>query len=169
MGLLKVFHFNNSLISEKDVETLYEMIKDTDSLVVHNTLLVLNEILKKDDGGIAINSKMIIYLLNRIRDFNDWGQSTILELVSRFTPKDETQLYDILNILEDRLKHSSSSIVLGCIKIFLNFTKDNNKIYNQVLQRLKDPLITLISSGEISGNHELSYVILTHIHIILLK
>ena len=43
------------------------MIKDTDSLVVHNTLLVLNEILKKEDGGIAINSKMIIYLLNRIR------------------------------------------------------------------------------------------------------
>jgi len=67
MGLLKVFHFNSSLISEKDVETLYEMIKDTDSLVVHNTLLVLNEILKKEDGGIAINSKMIIYLLNRIR------------------------------------------------------------------------------------------------------
>ena len=67
MGLLKVFHFNSALISEKDVETLYEMIKDTDSLVVYNTLLVLNEILKKEDGGIAINNKMIIYLLNRIR------------------------------------------------------------------------------------------------------
>jgi len=67
MGLLKVYHFNSSLISEKDVETLYEMVKDTDSLVVHNTLLVLNEILKKEEGGISINNKMIIYLLNRIK------------------------------------------------------------------------------------------------------
>ena len=66
MGLLKVFHLNSKLISDKDIDTLYEMIKDSDPLVVTNTIFVLNEILKAE-GGIAISNKMIVYLLNRIK------------------------------------------------------------------------------------------------------
>ena len=66
MGLLKVYHLNSKLISDKDIDTLYEMIKDSDPLVVTNTLFVLNEILKAE-GGIAISNKMIVYLLNRIK------------------------------------------------------------------------------------------------------
>ncbi len=66
MGLLKVFHLNPKLISDKDIDTLYEMIKDSDPLVVTNTLFVLNEMLRAE-GGIAISNKMIVYLLNRIK------------------------------------------------------------------------------------------------------
>lgn len=97
MGLLKVYHLNPKLITEKDIETLYEMIKDKDSIVVTNTLNVLNEILKKE-GGISISSKMIIHLLNNLKEFNEWGQNVVLEIVSRYTPKDEEQLYAILVI-----------------------------------------------------------------------
>ena len=89
--------------------------------------------------------------------------------MSKFSPKDEDQLFDILNILEDKLKHSCAAIVLACTKVFINFTKDNDFIYQQVLKRLKDPLITLMTSGEISGNYEMSYIILSHIYIIILK
>jgi len=79
IGLLKVFHLNPKLISEKDIETLYEMIKDKDSIVVTNTLNVLNEILKKE-GGISISSKMIIHLLNNLKEFNEWGQNVFWKL-----------------------------------------------------------------------------------------
>jgi AP-4 complex subunit beta-1 len=168
MALLKVYHLNPKLITEKDIDTLYEMIKDKDPLVVMNTLYVLNEILKKE-GGIAISGKMIIHLLNILKEFNEWGQNIILELVSRYTPKDEEQLYSILNVLEDKLKHSSAAIVLACTRVFINFTKDNDFIYGQVLKRLRDPFITLMTSGEISGNNEMSYVILSHINIIINK
>jgi vesicle coat complex subunit len=95
VGLLKVYHLNPKLISDKDIDTLYEMIKDKDNLVVMNTLFVLNEILKKE-GGIAVSGKMIIHLLNILNDFNEWGQNMVLELVARFQPKDEDQLYSIL-------------------------------------------------------------------------
>ena len=81
MALLKVYHLNPKLISEKDIDLLYEMIKDKDPLVVMNTLYVLNEILKKE-GGIAISGKMIIHLLNILKEFNEWGQNMVLELVS---------------------------------------------------------------------------------------
>jgi hypothetical protein len=48
------------------------MIEDKENLVVMNTLFVLTEILRPE-GGIAISGKMIIYLLNILNDFNEWG------------------------------------------------------------------------------------------------
>jgi AP-4 complex subunit beta-1 len=59
--------------------------------------------------------------------------------------------------------------VLACIKIFINFTKDNEFLYSQVLKRLRDPLVTLMTSSEISGNNELCYTILSHIYVIIQK
>jgi AP-4 complex subunit beta-1 len=48
------------------------MIKDNDTLVIINAIEALNEILV-NEGGMAVSSKMIIYLLNRIKEFNEWG------------------------------------------------------------------------------------------------
>lgn len=97
MALLKVYHLNPKLISDKDIDTLYELIKDKDPMVVMNTLYVLNEILRKE-GGIAISNKMIIHLINTLKEFNEWGQNMVLDLVSRYTPRDEDQLYSIMVI-----------------------------------------------------------------------
>jgi len=48
------------------------MIRDPDTLVVANSIEALREILM-DDGGIAISSKMVIYLLNRLKEFQECG------------------------------------------------------------------------------------------------
>jgi AP-4 complex subunit beta-1 len=144
------------------------MIKDNDTLVIVNSIEALNEILI-NEGGMAISSKMIVYLLNRIKEFNEWGQTVILELLSRFKPKTDQELFDIMNLLEDRLKHSCSAIVLGTLKVFMNFTKDQPKIYQQVVERSRSPLITLASSSEISGSYEVTFVVLSHIHFITSK
>ena len=74
------------------------MIKDKDQLVVINAIHALNEILT-DEGGIAVNVKIIHHLLNRLHTFNEWSQATILEVVARYKPsgnnaKDET--FDIM-------------------------------------------------------------------------
>eukprot|EP01084_Bolivina_argentea_P065699 119751_1 len=86
-------------------------IKDT--LVVVNSIHALNEILA-DEGGMAV--KIIHHLLNRLHTFNEWGQMSILELVSRYKPtgpKSKDEIYDIMNLLEDRLRHSNSALVLA--------------------------------------------------------
>lgn len=95
MALLKVYHLNPKLISDKDLEHLYELIRDKDPLVVTNTLYVLGEILKKE-GGIAISEKMVVHLLNSFKEFNEWGQNMVLELVARFTPKTNELKYNIM-------------------------------------------------------------------------
>ena len=38
-----------------------------------------------------------------------------------------------MNLLEDRFKHASSSVVLGTVKVFLHLTKDEMGLYRQVL------------------------------------
>ena len=168
IALLKVYHLDPKLLTNKDYDTLYEMIGDKDSLVVMNVLYVLGEILKKE-GGIQITGKMIIHLLSMFNELNEWGQCVVLNLISKYKPKDEKQMFDIMNILEEYLKSSSSAIVLGVTKVFINFTKENDVLYPQVIKRLRDPLITLLSGCEISSNPELAYAILAHIYFLILK
>ena len=168
IALLKVYHLNPKLITERDIDTLYEMIGDKDAIVVMNVLFVLNEILKKD-GGIMLSVKMLNHLLNIFKELNEWGQCIVLDLIAKFTPKDQKQMYDIMNILEEHLKHSSSAIVLGVTKVFINFTKDNDTLYPVVIKRLRDPLITLLSACDTSGSYEMEYSILSHIYFLILK
>ena len=168
IALLKVYHLNPKLIAERDIDTLYEMIGDKEPIVVMNVLFVLNEILKKE-GGIALSVKMLNHLLNIFNVLSEWGQCIVLELISKFTPKDQQQMFNIMNILEEHLKNSSSAIVLGVTKVFINFTKDNDVLYPQVIKRLRDPLITLISACDTSGSYEMEYSILSHIYFLILK
>ena len=74
-----------------------------------------------------------------------------------------------MNLLDDNIKHSSPTIVVSCAKIFLNYTADLDKIHEQVYLRIKDPLITLLTSCETSGNYEQMYVILAHIKALIQK
>ena len=167
-ALLKVYHLNPKLITDKDIDLLYEMIGDKDPLVVMNVLFVLGEILKKE-GGIVLSNKMVNHLLNIFNQLNEWGQVTVLSLLSKFTPKDQQQMFDIMNILEEYLRTSSGAIVLGVTKVFINFTKDNEVLYPQVIKRLRDPLMTLLSGCAIQNTPEIEYAILCHIYFLILK
>jgi len=87
--------------------------------------------------------------------------------LSKYEPKEDKEMFGIMNLLEERLKHSCSAIVLAVIKVFMNFTKNKPNIYDQVINRIKVPLITLASISE--GNFEVMYTILCHIKFIASK
>jgi AP-4 complex subunit beta-1 len=114
----------------------------------------LNEIEEKK-GGCEPSEEIVITLLNRIKDFNEWGQSTILDLVARFEPDNEDLKFDIMNLLEDRLKHASSSVLLGAVKVFINLTKDDKNLSRDVHERLAGPLITTMASAGTTENYEI--------------
>ena len=169
IGMIKLHKYAKNLVIGTNLEnSLYELIRDPDPNVSINAIIALNEILE-EEGGIAINRRMIIYLLNRINQYTDFGQSTVFELVSKYVPHGEDEMLDILNILEERLKHSSSSVVLGCIKVFLNYTRDNQLMTSQVYSRIQSPLVTLFASAEATSAYELAYCVLAHIHLIITK
>lgn len=164
IGLLKLFRFNKATVLENDtfINTLYELIRDSDSVVSTNAILVLNEVLE-DEGGIAVNRRIVIYLLNRLPQYNEFSQSVVFDVVNRLVPTDDEEKFDIMSALEDKLRHASSSVVLGCIKVFLNYTKDDPVLLKQVFTRVGSILITHVVGAAVSGSQELCYCVLCHI------
>ena len=114
--------------------------------MVSNCVSALNEILH-DEGGMAINRPIIHHLLNRMKEFNEWSQCVVMELVARYTPETQPEIFDIMNILEERLKHSNSAVVLAATKVFLNLTQDLPTVHKQVYERLRAPMLTLMTGG----------------------
>lgn len=161
IGVAKLYRINPAIVKATDsdlVDILYNVLKDKDTAVIANAITALNEILMSE-GQMAINTQIIMYLLNRIREFNEWGQCIVLDLVARYAPATNEEMFDIMNVLEDCLKYSNSAVVLGASKVFLNFTKKIPKIHSEVYKRLKEPLLTLMTGP----STELSFVVLAHI------
>lgn len=71
-------------------------------------------------------------IMFRIRDFNEWAQCIILEMASKYVPPDSNEIFDILNLLEDRLQHANGAVVLATIKLFLQLTLDMTDVHQQV-------------------------------------
>jgi AP-4 complex subunit beta-1 len=42
----------------------------------------------------------------------------------------DEEMLDIMNLLDDRLKHSCAAIVLGTMKVFLNYAKTDGELAN---------------------------------------
>lgn len=170
IGCIKLFHMNKSMFKKQTgyLEKLYDLTADVDSLVVINAIEAINEI-QADKGGIDITRSLVINLLNRIKDFNEWGQSVILDMCAKYKPETKDEMFDIMNLLEDRFKHASSSVVLGAIKVFLHLTDGEAELSKQVYLRMQAPLITLMTSSETTESYEVSYNVLSHIHLLVLR
>lgn len=147
-----------ALVAGDTVNTLYNMLRDRDPQVVCNCICAINEILQ-DEGGMAINKPIIHHLLNRMREFNEWSQCIVLELVAKYKPDSQQETFDMMNVLEERLKHSNSAVVLATTKVFLHLTQDMPAVHSQVYARLKAPMLTLMTGGVF----EQGFVCLKHI------
>ncbi|KAE8876273.1 Beta-adaptin-like protein A [Phytophthora fragariae] len=167
IGILKVYSLNPEIIKESDmIDTLYNMIRDRDPQVVSNCLVALNEIMA-DEGGIAINQPIVMHLLSRITDFNEWGQCNILEIVAKYKPTGPDEVFTIMNTLEQCLRVSNSAVVLATAKCFFNLTQTRGmeQIQDQVHERMRQPLLTLMAGG----SHEINYCVLHHILLLVGK
>ena len=96
-------------------------------------------------GGVVITKKMASYLIGRLKDFNEWGQSMILTLLKKYEPSSDKEMFNIMNVLDDRLRKSCSAVVYAAISLFLKYTTGRPKLYQQVIGRIANPLITLMT------------------------
>lgn len=164
-GVAKLYLQDPEAVKSSDLtDVLYNMLKDKDPNVICNCICSLNEILASE-GGMVFNQQIIRYLLNRIRDFNEWAQCVVLQMVSQYTPESEEEMYDIMNLLEDRLNVSNSAVVLGTTKVFLNYTKDLPDVHTEVCKRLKAPLLTQMTAG----GPEIGYSICGHLKLLIAR
>ncbi|KAJ4458211.1 Adaptor protein complex 4 (AP-4); beta subunit [Paratrimastix pyriformis] len=155
---IKLFHISPATFKENNlVDTLYEMIRDRDATVAGNCVAALNEILA-GDGGIQINRPLVTYMLNRLGEFNEWHAMRVLELLQGYAPQSEEELYDIMNLLEDRFRHAHSGVMFGVAAVFLKFARPHARLHEDVCRRIVDPLVTFLSTSP----PEIAYVCLAH-------
>eukprot|EP00040_Diaphanoeca_grandis_P001303 m.18080 g.18080 ORF g.18080 m.18080 type:complete len:808 (+) comp11828_c0_seq1:105-2528(+) len=165
MGCVKLFYTSEQIIHECNIpDTLYSMLKDPDHLVVANCVIALEEILA-NEGGIVLTREIAHRLLTGLHDFNEWCQSVIMGILVRYVPTDEDEVFDILNILESRLRHSNSGVILAAARLFLHLTRNMSDMHEDIYQRLKVPLITQMASG----SSELCFMCLSHLELLLSK
>lgn len=162
--MLKVHDLAPEMLAETEIldEVRRMLATDRDAAVVANCLIVLKEI----DGEPAMATKQNVYgLINRIKDFSEWSQVTILEVVALYPPQDKSETFDIMNALEDRLQHANSAVVLATVKVFLRATLDMADVHQQVFERLKAPLLTLAAAG----SAEPAYAVWAHLHLLVTR
>lgn len=176
MGVLKLYHISASTCVDADFpQTLkHLMLNDSDTQVVANCLTALQEIWSAEASTSeeasrereALLSKPVVYhFLNRIREFSEWAQCLVLDLAAKYVPSDNNEIFDIMNLLEDRLQHANGAVVLATIKLFLQLTLSMADVHQQVYERIKAPLLTLVSSG----SPEQSYAVLSHLHLLVMR
>ncbi|XWS70343.1 hypothetical protein CRYUN_Cryun03dG0039900 [Craigia yunnanensis] len=176
IGVLKLYHISVSTCVEADFPSILKhlMLNDSDTQVVANCLSALQEIWSAEastseeasrEREALISKPVIYYLLNRIKEFSEWAQCLVLELITKYVPSDSSEIFDIMNLLEDRLHHANGAVVLATIKVFLQLTLSMTDVHQQVYERIKAPLLTLVSSG----SPEQSYAVLSHLHILVMR
>ncbi|XP_065187426.1 AP-4 complex subunit beta-1-like [Sycon ciliatum] len=165
LGCVKLYYVDQQLITDLNiVDRLYRMLRDTDPQVICNCVIALDEMLA-NEGGIVVNKSIAHHLLNMLKDFNEWSQSLILRVLSRYKPADEDEMFDILTMLDERLKHANSGVVLSTIQLFLQLTQNMPEVQEDVYERIRAPLVTLVRSG----TAELAYACLHHMQLLITR
>lgn len=60
----------------------------------------------------------------------------MLELAAKYVPSDSNEIFDIMNLLEDRLQHANGAVVLATTKVFLQLTLSMADVHQQVNVKL---------------------------------
>ena len=74
---------------------------------------------------------------SHLQDFSEWGQCQVLELASHHRPSGEQEVYDLMNVLDDRLCHSNSAVAMATIKVFLHLTLSMPATHQQARRPLQ--------------------------------
>ncbi|KAL5227652.1 hypothetical protein ABZP36_015917 [Zizania latifolia] len=176
VGAAKLYHISATACLDADLPAALKalMLSDPDAQVVANCLHALQEIwtLEASNSEAAAreietlySKPVVFYFLNKIKEFSEWAQCLVLELASKFLPSDNNEIFDIMNLLEDRLQHANGAVVLATIKVFLHLTMSMTDVHQQVYERIKAPLLTLVGAG----SPEQSYSVLCHLHLLVMR
>ncbi|XP_072034010.1 AP-4 complex subunit beta-1-like [Amphiura filiformis] len=159
LGCVKIHQMNPQFIANHGlIDQLYDMLRDSDVIVVTNCLGALEELLA-DKGGVVINQRLAHFLVNRLTNLTEWGQCFVLQTLLKYTPDNEDEVFDIMNVIDLYVKHTNSGVSMAAITLMIHLTQDLSSIGQDVYRRIKGPLLILLSSE----HPELVYSSLCHI------
>ena len=143
-------------------DKLHSMLRDSDPHVCCNSLQVIDEILE-EEGGIVMTKQLLFPLLNRLHDFNEWQKCLVINMVHKYTPASEEEMFNIMNLLEESLWGSNCAVILAATHLFLSLTQNLPQLHRQVYTRLKEPLLTITATAPM----ETAFTCLCHLKLLI--
>lgn len=66
-----------------------------------------------------------------MQEFSEWAQCQVLDIVAQYPPASEQEVFDIMNVLDDRLSHANSAVAMATVKAFLHLTINMTATHQQ--------------------------------------
>ncbi|KAJ1481640.1 armadillo-type protein, partial [Baffinella frigidus] len=148
-----------TVVERRLVPQIVNLIDDRDPQVVANSMYALQELQGTAGLNMLLQRGTVTKLLKRLREFNEWSQCQVLQVIADFQAESDEEVYEVMDFLDERLRHGNSAVVLGTVKVFLNLTADKPGVRRQVAERIKGPVMNLVTGG----SPEVASVLLAHI------
>jgi len=170
----KLYDIAASLVEERGfLETLHDLISDSNPSVVANGVAALSEIAETSGRDVMkISTSVLQKLLAALNECTEWGQVFILDSLAKYQPTDGREAEGIIERVTPRLQHANSAVVMSAVKVILSYMEimtaggmgaENDTIRN-LTRKLAPPLVTLLNSEP-----EIQYVALRNINLIVQK
>merc|ERR1719410_353688 len=165
----KLYDIAPSLVSERGfLETLHDLISDSNPSVVANAVASLSEITETSGKDVMkISEAELQKLLAALNECTEWGQVFILDSLAKYTPADGREAEGIIERVTPRLQHANSAVVMSAVKVILSYMEvlqRNSDAVRNLTRKLAPPLVTLLNSEP-----EIQYVALRNINLIVQK
>lgn len=166
----KIYDIHPQLVEEQFdfISILQKMVKEEgNSLVLANTICALNEIsITKGVEQLKLDWKSVKGLLTAIYDNNEWCQIYLLEAISKYTPKDQEEINELIERVLPSISHGNTGVVLTAIKILVKLLDivDNTDTIRSVCKKITTALGTLLSDKP-----EIQYIALKSMNLLIYK
>ncbi|PCH42887.1 Adaptor protein complex beta subunit [Wolfiporia cocos MD-104 SS10] len=169
----KLYDLKPELVIENGfLETLQEMIADSNPMVVANTVAALTDIhiaataSGSTNDAFHITSTILNKLLVALNECSEWGRVAILNALARYETSDDRESEHICERVVPQFQHANASVVLAAVKVVMihmrNVRSDN--LTKQFVRKMAPPLVTLLSNPP-----EVQWVALRNINLLLQK
>lgn len=165
----KLFDLNPVLaVEEGFIETLQEMVGDSNPMVVANAVTALVEIneVAPETKALVVTSTLLKKMLLALNECTEWGRVTILTTLAEYQAQDTKEAEHICERVSPQFQHVNPSVVLAAVKaVFMHVQHiESSQLRQQYIKRMSPPLVTLVSSQP-----EVQYVALKNIDLLLQK
>lgn len=140
----KLFDLNPSLCLDNGfLETLQEMIGDSNPMVVANSVQALSEIndSSPETGALKVTPGVLKKLLMALNECTEWGRVTILTTLAEYHAEDVKEAEHICERVVPQFQHVNPSVVLAAVKVvFLHMKHLNQELTRTYLRKMAPPL-----------------------------
>ncbi|OCH85011.1 clathrin binding protein [Obba rivulosa] len=169
----KLYDLKPELVVEHGfLETLQEMIADSNPMVVANTVAALTDIHQAAvAAGVSqevfvITPTILNKLLVALNECSEWGRVAILTALSRYESPDDRESEHICERVVPQLQHANASVVLAAVKVLMIHMRHvhSENLMKQLVRKMAPPLVTLLSNPP-----EVQWVALRNVNLLLQK